>query len=385
MVMTTAIRAGTVAGMMMAAMAPVATIAADMAPVKPLKAPPAVAVSADDRASFEMEGIWDRTRFAPRRTFGAVRPFNAQNDGFDPSHALMDWDSKGNRYGTEGTFRTRPFFHTGDIPTRLFVSGIWLSDRAKASGSDPLNAAGDSAFLAIPLIGSFGTAGAIGNNFYTAFPRSASWQFDSRGDTFGGAIGLQWDLRRGPLRVDTSAGFRLEKLDRKEDIAIGATGFQVNLGNPASLNYASRVGLDATFTAATFATRWAYAVSPYLDLIGRGTFDVGRVTASLDGNDSFTLTALGLGTISGSTSASVSRNAMWLRAGMATGFAWHPRPDISLTLLGTASWQSNVPYAVYATLGETPSGMFRASTLSVGFADQTSYGVRGGVTVAFGP
>jgi hypothetical protein len=55
-----------------------------------------------------------------------------------------------------------------------------------------------------------------------------------------------------------------------------------------------------------------------------------------------------------------------------------------LTLLGTASWQPNVPYAVYGTVGETPSGSFRASTLSVGFADQTSYGVRGGVTVAFG-
>jgi hypothetical protein len=53
-----------------------------------------------------------------------------------------------------------------------------------------------------------------------------------QGDTFGGAIGLQWDLRRGPLRVDTSAGFRLEKLDRREDITIAATGFQVNLGNP---------------------------------------------------------------------------------------------------------------------------------------------------------
>ena len=76
---------------------------------------------------------------------------------------------------------------------------------------------------------------------------------------------------------------------------------------------------------------------------------------------------------------------MWLRAGMATGFAWHPRPDVSLTLLGTASWQSNVPYAVYGTIGETPSGTFRASTLAVGFADQTSYGVRGGVTIALGP
>jgi hypothetical protein len=30
------------------------------------------------------------------------------------------------------------------------------------------------------------------------------------------------------------------------------------------------------------------------------------------------------------------------------------------------------------------SGSFRASTLAVGFADQTSYDVRGGVTVAFG-
>jgi hypothetical protein len=366
MAMTTAIRAGAVAGMMVAGMVPVAGIAADMAPVKPLKAPPALAVSADDRASFEMEGIWESTRFAPRRTFGLVRGINAQNDGLDPGHALMDGDSKGSRYGTEATFRTRPFFHTGDVPTRLFVSGNWLADRAKASGTDPLNAAGDSSFLVIPLIGSFGTSGAIANNFYTAFPRSASWQFDSRGNTFGGAIGLQWDLRRGPLRVDTSAGFRLEKLDRREDITIAATGFQVNLGNPASLNYASRVDLDATFTAATFATRWAYAVNPYLDLIGRGTFDVGRVNASVTGNDLFSITEP-------------------LRAGMATGLSWHLRPDVSLTLLGTASWQSNVPYAAYGTIGETASGTFRASTLAVGFADQTSYGVRGGVTVTFGP
>jgi hypothetical protein len=40
---------------------------------------------------------------------------------------------------------------------------------------------------------------------------------------------------------------------------------------------------------------------------------------------------------------------------------------------------------VYGTIAETPSAVFRASTLAVGFADQTSYGVRGGVTVAFGP
>jgi hypothetical protein len=371
--------------MMMATFAPTAAGAADMAPVTPLKAPPAMAVSSDDRASFEVEGIWESTRFAPRRTLGTVRGINAQNDGFDPSHPFMDWNSKGNRFGTEATFRTRPFFHTGDVPTRLFVSGIWLADRAKASGSDPLNASGDSSFLVIPLIGSFGVSTAIANNFYTALPRSASWQFDSRGDTFGGAIGLQWDLRRGPLRVDASAGFRLEKLDRREDIAIEATGFQVNLANPASLNYASRVDLHATFTAATFTTRWAYAVNPYVDLLGRATFDVGRVNASVSGNDSFTVTDIVFDAFSGSTSASASGNAMWLRAGMAAGFAWHPRPDVSLTLLGTASWQSNVPYAVYGTMGETTAGFFRASTLAVGFADQTSYGVRGGVTVAFGP
>ena len=380
----TASRLSAVAGLVAASMVPVAGSAADM-PNVPFKAPPAANVSADDRASFEMEGIWDRTRFAPRRTFGIVRPFNAANDGFDPSHALMDWDSKGNRYGSESTVRSRPFFHTGDIATRLFLSGIWLSDRAKSSGTDPLNAAGDSAIVVIPLIGPFGTSGLIANNFYTAFPRSASWQFDSRGDTFGGAIGLQWDLRRGPLRVDTSAGFRLEKLDRREDITIGATGFQVSLGNPASLNYASRVDLDATFVAATFATRWAYAVTPYVDLIGRGTFDVGRVNASVTGNDTFSITELVIGNLSGSTAASASGNAMWLRAGMAAGFAWHPRRDVSLTLLGTASWQSNVPYAVYGTAGETPSGTFRASTFGVGFADQTSYGMRGGITVAFGP
>jgi hypothetical protein len=53
-----------VAGLM-AAMVPVGGIAADMAPIKPLKAPPTVAVSADDRASFEMEGKWESTRFAP--------------------------------------------------------------------------------------------------------------------------------------------------------------------------------------------------------------------------------------------------------------------------------------------------------------------------------
>jgi hypothetical protein len=92
-----------------------------------------------------------------------------------------------------------------------------------------------------------------------------------------------------------------------------------------------------------------------------------------------------IGSLSGSTAASASANAMWLRAGVAGGFAWQARPDVSWTLLGTASWQSNVPYAAYGTVGETVSGTFRASTLAVGFADQTSYGVRGGVTVAFGP
>jgi hypothetical protein len=380
----TASRLTAVAGLVAASMVPVAGIAADMPVQAPFKTPPAATAPADDRATFEVEGIWDRTRFAPRRSFGSVRAINAQNDGFDPSHALMDWDSKGDRYGAEATFRSRPFFHSGDIPTRLFVSGIWLTDHAKASGSDPLNGAGDSTFVVVPLMGSFG-GGAIGNNFYTAFARSASWQFDSHGDTFGGAIGLQWDLRRGPLRVDMSAGFRYEKLDRREDITIAASGFQVNLGNPASLDYASRVDLDATFMAATFATRWAYAVTPYVDLIGRGTFDVGRVNASLSGNDTFTLTELVIGTISGTTSASASADAMWLRAGMAAGFAWRPQSHVSLTLLGTASWQSNVPYPIYATVGQTPSGSFRATTLAVGFADQTSYGARGGFTVAFGP
>jgi hypothetical protein len=265
----------------------------------------------------------------------------------------------------------------------LFVSGIWLADRANASGSDPLNGAGDSTIVVIPLMGSFG-AGVFANNFYTAFPRSASWQYQSRGDTFGGAIGLQWDLRRGPLRVDMSAGFRLEKLDRREDISIGATGFQVSLANPASLNYASRTDLDATFIAATFATRWAYAVTPSFDLIGRGTFDIGRVNASIDGNDTFSMVEIVIGSLSGATAASASGTAMWLRAGLAGGFSWHARPDVSMTLLGTASWQSNVPYASYGTVGETPSGTFRASTLAVGFADQASYGVRGGITVAFG-
>ncbi len=380
---TTASRLGAVAGLVAASLMPTVGIAADLPARMPFKAP-AANVSADDRASFEVEGIWNRTQFAPGRTFGIVRPFNAANDGFDPSHALMNWDSKGDQYGTEATFRSRPFFHTGDIPTRLFVSGIWLADHARASGSDPLNAAGDSAIVVIPLMGPFG-AGLVANNFYSAFPRSASWQYQSRGDTFGGAIGLQWDLRRGRLRVDTSAGFRLEKLDRREDISIGATGFQVSLANPASLNYASRVDLDATFIAATFATKWAYAVTPNLDFIGRGTFDVGRVNASVNGNDTFSMVELVIGSLSGSTAASASGNAMWLRAGVAGGFAWHARPDVSWTLLGTASWQSNVPYAAYGTVGETPSGTFRASTLAVGFADQTSYGVRGGVTVAFGP
>ena len=380
---TTASRLSAVAGLAAASLVPAAGVAADLPARVPLKAP-AAAVSADERASFEMEGIWNRTRFAPGRTFGIVRPFNAASDGFDPSHGLMNWASKGDQYGTEATVRSRAFFHTGDVPTRLFVSGIWLSDRAKDFGSDPLNAAGDSAIVVIPVMGSFG-AGVIANNFYTAFPRSASWQYQSRGDTFGGAIGLQWDLRRGRLRVDASAGFRLEKLDRREDISIDATGFQVNLGNPASLNYASRVDLDATFIAATFATKWAYAVTPTLDFIGRGTFDVGRVNASVNGNDTFSMVELVIGSLSGSTAASASGNAMWLRAGVAGGFAWHARPDVSWTLLGTASWQSNVPYAVYGTVGETLSGTFRASTLAVGFADQTSYGVRGGVTVAFGP
>lgn len=380
---TTASRLGAVAGLMAVCLMPTVGIAADLPAHVPFKAPVAN-VSADDRASFEVEGIWNRTQFAPGRTFAIVRPFNAANDGFDPSHALMNWNSKGDQYGTEATFRTRPFFHTGDVPTRLFLSGIWLSDHARASGSDPLNAAGDSAFVVIPLMGAFGS-GLAASNFYTAFPRSASWQYQSRGDTFGGAIGLQWDLRRGRLRVDTSAGLRLEKLDRREDISIAATGFQVNLGNPASLTYASRVNLDATFIAATFATKWAYAVTPSFDLIGRGTFDVGRVNASLNGNDTFSIVDLLLGSVSGSTAASASGNAMWLRAGVAGGFAWHARPDVSWTLLGTASWQSNVPYAAYGTVGETPAGTFRASTLAVGFADQTSYGVRGGVTVAFGP
>lgn len=372
-----------VAALVAASIAPTVGVAADLPAQVPFKAPTSN-VSADDLASFEAEGVWDRTQFAPRRTFGLVRPLNAANDGFDPSHALMDWDSKGDRYGTEATFRSRPFFHTGDVPTRLFLSGIWLSDSAKASGSDPLNGAGETTFVVIPVIGSFGVAGAIANNFDTAFPRSASWQIDSRGDTFGGAIGLQWDLRRGRLRVDASAGFRLERLDRREDIAINLTGFQVTLANPAFLNYTSRVDLDATFAAATFATRWAYAMTSNFDFIGRGSFDVGRVNASVTGNDSFSAEILGIGNLSGNTSASASGNAMWLRAGIATGFVWHPRSDIALTLLGTAAWQSNVPHAVYATVGETPSGTFRASTLSVGFADQTSYGLRGGVTVAFG-
>jgi hypothetical protein len=366
----------------MGAAVPTIGFAADLPAQVPFKAPAAV-VSAQDRASFEVDGIWNRTRFAPGRTFGLVRPFNAANDGFDPSHALMNWNSKGDQYGTEATFRSRAFFHTGDIPTRLFVSGIWLADRANASGSDPLNGAGDSVFPVIPVIGPFG-AGAISLIVDTAFPRSASWQFDSRGNTFGGAAGLQWDLRRGPLRVDASAGFRLEKLDRREDIAVAVRGFQVNLGNPASLDYASRIDVDATFIAATFATRWAYAVTPNFDLIGRGTFDVGRVNATVNGSDTFTIADLLLD-ISASTSASASGDAMWLRAGMAAGFAWHPQSHVTLTLLGTANWQSNVPYVVYGTVGETPSGSFRASTLAVGFADQTSYGVRGGVTVAFGP
>jgi hypothetical protein len=352
-----------------------------------VKAVPPVVVSTPWEV--EAEGFWERTRFAPERTFGVIFRTSALTGARLPLQPYAQYVTNGERAGVEVTARS-PAFDLLGASVRAFATLRWSSETASeqrapdARGAFPINAG-----ACLPSFGQPTPAAALFTthclSFGTSPDRRNSFDLDLDGNNIGGAIGLERTVTTGPVRWTPSLGIAVERTRQTETIEALESGVA-----PVTERVDASIRLTSTFVGARLGLRTAVPVAPGLEWINRFGADLGASHASIEGASTFSRPAFISGggfpfaAINQTGRQSGSDDAFTARLSIATGFTWTPLANVSVNLLGTAGWRSREAFAQYPDI-QWPAGLplQEVSPLRVGWASQTSYGVRGGVTVRF--
>lgn len=372
--------------LVLTAVSPLLTTAAGAADYRPpVKAVPPVVVSTPWEV--EAEAFWERTRFAPERTFGVITRTNAQTGAILPLQPFARYATNGDRAGVEATARS-PAFDLLGASVRAFATLTWSRETASEQqtpdtrGAFPINAGACLPSFGPPTPAPW-TTHCLSSGPSTV--RRNTFDMDFDGDNIGGAVGIERTVMTGPVRWTPSLGIAVERTRRTETIASVESGV-----SPVDERVDAAIDLTSTFVGARLGLRMAVPVAPGFEWINRFGADLGASHASIEGTSTNSRPSFAGGggfvfpAINQTGRQTGSDDAFSARLSIATGFAWTPLTNVSVNLLGTAGWRSREAFAQYPDI-QWPAGLplQEVSPLRVGWASQTSYGVRGGVTVRF--